>query len=66
MKAGGAIQGGQRVMSNDGEVVHQIATPVSAASFGGKYLLVQRAHIGEMATQRASSAPPHQNQVIDF
>ena len=61
MKAG-SLQG-QRIVSSDGEV-HQIAAPVSAANFGGKYVLVQRAHIGEIASPRASSAPPHQNQVV--
>uniref|UniRef100_A0A182W256 Protein ASX-like PHD domain-containing protein n=1 Tax=Anopheles minimus TaxID=112268 RepID=A0A182W256_9DIPT len=37
--------------------------PVSAGNFGGKYLLVQRAaHIGDIVTPRAASAPPTHNQ----
>uniref|UniRef100_A0A4Y0BHJ5 DEUBAD domain-containing protein n=1 Tax=Anopheles funestus TaxID=62324 RepID=A0A4Y0BHJ5_ANOFN len=38
--------------------------PVSTGNFGGKYLLVQRAaHIGEIVTPRAASAPPTHNQI---
>uniref|UniRef100_A0A182N9Q0 Uncharacterized protein n=1 Tax=Anopheles dirus TaxID=7168 RepID=A0A182N9Q0_9DIPT len=36
---------------------------VTAGNFGGKYVLVQRAaHIGEIVTPRAASAPPTHNQ----
>lgn len=38
-------------------------TGPGGGSFGGKYVLVQRAHIGDIATPRAASAPPTQNQV---
>ncbi|KXJ77297.1 hypothetical protein RP20_CCG007788 [Aedes albopictus] len=34
----------------------------AGGSFGGKYVLVQRAHIGDIVTPRAASAPPTQNQ----
>ncbi|EAL38809.2 AGAP011995-PA, partial [Anopheles gambiae str. PEST] len=44
------------------------ATPTGAAAaagtFGGKYVLVQRAaHIGDIVTPRAASAPPTHNQI---
>lgn len=47
------------------------ATPTGAAAaagtFGGKYVLVQRAaHIGDIVTPRAASAPPTHNQVRLF
>ena len=36
----------------------------AAGTFGGKYVLVQRAaHIGDIVTPRAASAPPTHNQV---
>uniref|UniRef100_A0A182MGG8 DEUBAD domain-containing protein n=1 Tax=Anopheles culicifacies TaxID=139723 RepID=A0A182MGG8_9DIPT len=39
-------------------------SPVGTGNFGGKYLLVQRAaHIGEIVTPRAASAPPTHNQI---
>ncbi|XP_055621187.1 polycomb protein Asx isoform X5 [Toxorhynchites rutilus septentrionalis] len=38
------------------------ATGPGGGSFGGKYVLVQRAHIGDIVTPRAASAPPTQNQ----
>lgn len=39
------------------------APGTAGGSFGGKYVLVQRAHIGDIVTPRAASAPPTQNQV---
>nr|XP_029731489.1 polycomb protein Asx isoform X3 [Aedes albopictus] len=37
----------------------------AGGSFGGKYVLVQRAHIGDIVTPRAASAPPTQNQQVN-
>ncbi|XP_052869367.1 uncharacterized protein LOC128275031 [Anopheles cruzii] len=40
------------------------AAASSVGNFGGKYVLVQRAaHIGEIVTPRAASAPPTHNQI---
>ncbi|EDS40454.1 conserved hypothetical protein [Culex quinquefasciatus] len=44
-----------------GTIAVSTAGPVGA-NFGGKYVLVQRTHIGDIVTPRAASAPPTQNQ----
>lgn len=45
-----------------GNITVSAAGGPNGGSFGGKYVLVQRAHIGDIVTPRAASAPPTQNQ----
>uniref|UniRef100_A0A182KBI4 Protein ASX-like PHD domain-containing protein n=1 Tax=Anopheles christyi TaxID=43041 RepID=A0A182KBI4_9DIPT len=59
----GTIGGNVNVGTGGAPSAPASAGAAAAGNFGGKYVLVQRAaHIGEIVTPRAASAPPTHNQ----